>query len=129
MHLFSVLYGVIIAQPPTKKVEPAEAICLEKMEICWFWQFDLGMWKFVGWFLFNIPGKPPLLTHGMYLVCTEGQWFIQSLKFFQAPISLNWSYSYNSSSTYSKGYVTEVEKAFQKYFELLAVYLIVDAHF
>lgn len=49
--------------------------------------------------------------------------------FFQDPISLNWSYSYSSSSICSKGNVTEVEKAFQKYFEFFTVYLIVDAHF
>lgn len=49
--------------------------------------------------------------------------------FFQAPISLNWSYSYSRSSICSKGNVTEVEKAFQNYFEFFTVYLIVDAHF
>lgn len=75
-HLFGVWYGVIISQPLPKKIEPAEVICLEKMEVCWFRQFDLGMWKFVGWFLLNIPGTSPLSTHGMYLVCTEGQWLI-----------------------------------------------------
>lgn len=134
MQSLSILYGVIVAQTPSKKVKAAEAFCLEKMEICWSWQFDFWDVKISGMiFFFVIPGKPPLLTHGVYLAWTEvWTWYeliYLEFKLFSSFHLFDLKLSWSNSSICNKGNVTEVEKAFQKYFELLAVYLIVDAHF